>query len=96
MGKKKKNKSWTLKIIYAICVIVVLIAGLYYENGYRDINTFINDISNEISKISTTITNNVSDSLSNNNVTNNKNEQIAVKNVKGTLQMHLIDVGQRR
>ncbi len=96
MGKKKKNRSWTLKIIYIICVIVVFIAGLYYENGYRDINTFINDINNKIFKISTTITNNVGNTLSNDNVANNKNEQIPIKNVKGTLQMHLIDVGQRR
>lgn len=95
MGKKKKNKKWTLKIIYAICVVIVFIAGLYYENGYKDINSFITDLSNNISKVSTTITNNVSNTLSD-NTENKRTEETVVKNVKGTLQMHLIDVGQRR
>ena len=95
MGRKKKNKNWTLRIIYVLCVIVVFIAGLYYENGYTDINTFINDLSNNISRVSTTITNNISDTLSN-NATNTEAEQVVIKQVNGALQMHLIDVGQRR
>lgn len=95
MGRKKNKKSWTLKIIYAICIVIVFIAGLYYENGYKDINTFINDISNNILKVSTTIVNDISNTLSDDTNTV-KNEKIAIKKVNGALQMHLIDVGQRR
>ncbi len=88
MARKKNKKSWTLKIIYAICIIIVFIAGLYYENGYKDINTFINDISNNILKVST--------SMQDNNGTNIVTQEISTKKVTGALQMHLIDVGQRR
>ena len=79
MRRKKNNKSWTLKIIYAICVIVVFIVGLYYENGYKDINTFINDLTKNISKVSTTITNDVSNTLSNDNAANTANNAVAIK-----------------
>ena len=95
MGRKKKNNSWTLKIIYVICVIVVFIVGLYYENGYKDINTFINDLNNNISKIFTTITDNINNTLSDTNTTNAETG-VVIKKVNGALQMHLIDVGQRR
>lgn len=95
MGRKKKNKSWTLKIIYAVCVLIVFIAGLYYENGYRDVNTFINDLTADTSKIFTTITDNVNNTLTEDGSTVAKTE-VPTKIVNGTLQMHLIDVGQRR
>ena len=91
MGKKKKNKSWTLKVIYIICVIIVFIVGLYYEKGYKDINSFISDITNNILKVATTMEDNTSNTLSNDNRSN-----IVSKKVNGKLQMHLIDVGQRR
>ena len=96
MGKKKKSKSLILKIIYAICAVIVFIAGLYYENGYKDIDTFINDLSSNISKISGTITESENPTSSNENIQNNNITQIPTKSVNGTLQMHLIDVGQRR
>ena len=95
MGRKKKNKNWTLRIIYVLCVIVVFIAGLYYENGYTDINTFINDLSSNVSKVFTTITDDINDTLSNDTSSTN-NEEVVIKKVNGALQMHLIDVGQRR
>lgn len=94
MGRKK-NKNWTLRIIYVLCVIVVFIAGLYYENGYTDINTFINDLSSNVSKVFTTITDDINDTLSNDTSSTN-NEEVVIKKVNGALQMHLIDVGQRR
>lgn len=95
MRRKKKSKSWILKVIYAICVIIVFIAGLYYENGYKDINTFINDLFNNMSKVSTTIANDINNTLTDDNTTTNT-EPVTIKKVNGKLQMHLIDVGQRR
>ncbi len=93
MGRKKKSKSWILKVIYAICVIIVFIAGLYYENGYKDINKFINDLSNNIFKVSTTIVDDINNTLTDSNTVNT--EPVAIKKVNGKMQMHLIDVGQR-
>lgn len=95
MGKKKKsNKSKVLKVIYAICVIAVFIAGLYYENGYTDINVFINDMTKDIREIHDTLSNNVKETLTENNTEQYKN--IEAKPVTGILEMHTIDVGQRR
>ena len=95
MGEKKKNKkSRALKVIYAICVMLVFIAGLYYENGYRDINNFINDMTTDIIDVHETLSNNVKETLTDNNTELYKN--IEAKPVTGKLEMHTIDVGQRR
>lgn len=50
-----KKSSKIFKAIYVVCVIVVIIAGLYYENGYTDVNVFINDMKEKIEDISTTV-----------------------------------------
>jgi len=96
MGRKKKKnkKSKALKIVYAICVVIVIIAGLYYENGYTDINTFINDMTGGITEITGTIGNNVKETLTDNTVEEEK--VVKAKQVTGVMEMHTIDVGQRR
>ena len=95
MGEKKKNKkSRVLKVFYAVCVIIVFIAGLYYENGYTDINCFINDMTTDIIDVHETLSSNVKQTFEDNNTEQYKN--IEAKPVTGKLEMHTIDVGQRR
>lgn len=94
MGKKKKDKqNKILKILYAIGVIIVIIAGFYYENGYSDINEFINNLTGEFVTISKTVSSNIKETLEENNEKEYKN--IQSKSVTGKLEMHMIDVGQR-
>ncbi len=98
MGRRKKNKkSKILKIIYLVCIIAVFIAGLYYENGYTDVNSFVNDMANGFIRVSETIVGDVTNTLKNNEQeTSDSTETTESKIVYGTLQMHTIDVGQRR
>ena len=52
MGRKKnQKKSNGLKVLYIVCAVIVFIAGIYYKNGYTDINEFINDLTNGESKL---------------------------------------------
>lgn len=95
MGRKKKEKnSKFLKFIYAICVIIVIIAGLYYENGYTDVNEFINDLTGDWVEIGETVSNNIKDTLEEDN-SSEEYKSIQTKPVTGKLEMHMIDVGQR-
>ena len=94
MGRKKKKNTKVLKVIYAICVVIVIIAGMYYENGYTDVNVFINDITKDFGKVTGTIGNNVKETLTENTVEEDK-VVIKSKKVTGVLEMHTIDVGQR-
>ena len=95
MGKKKikrkSKKNIKLKIVYVIFAIIVLILGFYYEKGYKDVNTFVSDILNTDSELyknfkftSATIDD------------KNTSKTTTYKAVNGTLEMHIIDVGQRR
>lgn len=90
MGKKKKDKhSKILKIFYAICVIIVIIAGLYYENGYSDINKFINDLTGEFVTIGEIVSSNIKETLEEDNAKEHKD--VKSKPVTGKLEMHMVD-----
>lgn len=89
---KKKNNHNFLKVIYFLCAIIVLIAGIYYEKGYTDINKFINDMKEQATKAYTEIT----DNISNAEDTKSDQQKTTFKVVNGNLEMHIIDVGQRR
>lgn len=91
--KKKKNKHLYLKLFYFICVIIVFVAGLYYENGYTDINVFAEDIKKQATKVCTEISQNFNSKIKDDS---NKEQKKEYKVVNGTLEMHIIDVGQRR
>lgn len=91
MGRKKKQKkSNGLKILYVLCAVIVFIAGIYYKNGYTDVNEFLNDLTNGESKLYSKYTETSGTITDKNAVKKN------YKTVKGTLEMHIIDVGQRR
>lgn len=89
---KKKNNHNFLKVIYFLCAIIVLIAGIYYEKGYTDVNKFINDMKEQATKAYTEITENISDKGD----TKTDQQKTTFKAVNGNLEMHIIDVGQRR
>lgn len=98
MGKKKKSKHKWLKLLYIVFAIIVIIAGLYYENGYRDVNKFIGDIRNKAIEVYDKIANGLGEEENNNS---DKKEKTIISNreykdVNGVLEMHIIDVGQRR
>ena len=92
--RKKKNskKNKKLKIVYLICTIIVLVLGLYYERGYKDVNTFISDVLSKDSEFykNFKLTSAVVEE------DNNTSKTTTYKAVSGTLEMHIIDVGQRR
>ncbi len=88
--KKKQKKHKGLKILYLVCVIIVIIAGIYYENGYTDVNTFISDIKSKLIE-------SFSDPHGESKQTKTVPASTKVyKKVDGSLEMHIIDVGQRR
>ena len=96
MGKKKKHKHKGLRLIYVICAIIVFFAGLYYENGYRDFNKFAEDIKNNVLGALNNITENVSKTNQEENKKTTPTSTKIYKKVNGNLEMHIIDVGQRR
>ena len=88
--KKKQKKHKGLRILYLVCVIIVVIAGIYYENGYTDVNTFISDLKSKVIE-------GFSDQGKEQKQTKTVPASTKVyKKVDGNLEMHIIDVGQRR
>lgn len=87
--KKRKKKNVVPKIVYFIFAIIVFIAGVYYENGYTDVNSFINDISKKLEEITTK-------KEHEENINTVPTSAKVYKQVNGKLEMHIIDVGQRR
>lgn len=71
MKKNKSKNSKILKVMYLICVIIVIIAGLYYENGYTNVNIFVNDMIKKVEDISNTVVTNVKEFVSKNENENN-------------------------
>ena len=88
--EKKKKKHKSLKLLYLVCAIIVVIVGIYYENGYTDVKTFFGDIKNKAIGF-------LYDTSQEPKQTKTIQTSTKVyKKVDGSLEMHIIDVGQRR
>jgi hypothetical protein len=92
MGRTRKKKNNKKHLVgYLICMIIVFILGYCFKNEYINID----NIQKKLQEI--TSENKIISIINDLEIENKEDEeqQIQYKSVDGTLEMHIIDVGQR-
>lgn len=90
MARRAKRAKKRSKKIYGIIAVLIVILLICIGAGTSDINEMFNAVSDTVS----TVSNSISNTWKNEEESKTETKTEIARTVEGTLQMHMIDVGQ--